>query len=267
MTIKNYIPQTPLPSTEPGVEPLPVGSPLPKKPLIEDPEAPFIRKMYGSQMNFDKRAVSDIVKSAAQKSGVRPELLFSSAIQEGMNYAITRPDDASEAYVKALEDKSIDAKAFPVDGFYNYGLDRFGENYARLKKYLPAGFEQRFKTFKAKNEKNEDISPAAFASNEDALIAKAAMLKDVQAQIEDYAKKKGIVIADEDKDYFVLASYNGGLRNGKTILEEYAKAKDKRKFLDAGETTRKEVHKNIGPRLKRMKFLKELLAENEPPKG
>lgn len=259
MTNKTY-PKLPLPTGEPPKTVLPEGSPLPKPP--DDPEEPFVRKMYGSNMSYDNRPMSAIVKSVSEKTKINPSLLLSSAMQEGMNQAITHPDEVSEAYVNS---KDIDHNAFPVDGFYNYGLDRFGDNYQRLKKYLPEGFEQRFKPFKAINEKKEPITTAAFDTNESALIAKSAMLKDAQVQIEEYAKKKGITIPEEDKDYFVLSAYNGGIGNGKSILDEYAKAKDKRKFIDEGQTTKKQVHSNISPRLKRMKLIQRILSETNAP--
>lgn len=231
-----------------------------KKPK-KDPEEDILRKMYQQKMSFDNRNVSDVVKSAATKSGIDPALLFSSAFQEGMNLAISKPDEISEAYLNS----GVDSNAYPVDGFYNYGLDRFGDDYNRLKKYLPEGFDQRFKTFKAKNEKGQDVTTAAFINNEDALIAKAAVMKDVESQLDNYAKKKGVTINPEDRPYFILASYNGGLGNGKTMLDEYSKAKDKRKFIDEGLTTRKGVHKNILPRLSRVKLINQLISEQTQP--
>lgn len=259
MTTKTYN-QSSTPTGEPKKEPLPIGSPSPPLPE-KDPDEDFIRQVYGHKLNYDNKPISEIIKSVSRQTSINPALLFSSALQEGMNYAVTRPDEVSDAYVTATEHNEIDESKYPVDGFYNYGLDRFGDNYQRLKKYLPEGFDQKFKVFKAKNEKDEDINTAAFDTNESALIAKTAMLKDAQAQIEDYAKKKGITIPDEDKYYFVLAAYNSGVGKGKTILDEYAKSKDKRKFLDEGLTTKKQVHANISPRLKRMKWLTQLFSE------
>jgi hypothetical protein len=227
----------------------------------DDPILDELRKSLTTKMRFDDKNTIDIVRSASKRAGINPSLLFSSAFQEGMNKAVFKPDEVSEAYTTAVSGGGVDEAAYPVDGFYNYGLDRFGDNYKRLKKYLPEGFETRYKPFKAKNEKGEDITTAAFMTNEDALIAKSAMLRDVEDQLLEYAKKKNIKIEDTDKDYFVLASYNGGLGNGKTMLDEYSKSKDKRKFIELGETTRKGVHENISPRLKRMMTISELLNQ------
>jgi hypothetical protein len=228
------------------------------KPPSGDPEEEAIRKMYRQKLRFDNRGVNDVIKSAALKGGVDPSLLFSSAFQEGMNLAISKPDEISQSYL----DAKVDESKFPVDGFYNYGLDWFGGDYPRLKKYLPEGFDQRFTVFKAKNEKGKEVPTAAFVDNESALLAKAAVIRDVQEQLNAYAKKKGITIAPEDMNYFTLGAYNSGIGNGKSMMDEYAKAQDKRKFIDEGETTKKEVHNNISPRLKRLSFINKLIAED-----
>lgn len=234
--------------------------PKPKKPYDFDAE---LRGAYKKAMAFDNKPAIEVARAAATRGGVKPSLLLSSAYQEGMNKAILNPDMVSEAFINA-EAKGLDTKTYPVDGFYNYGLDTFGNNYSRLKKYLPEGFEKRFKVFGVKNEKNENVSSAAFMTNEDALVAKAAMLRDATDSVANYAKKKGIKLDPDDADYFVLASYNGGFGNAKTMLDQYAKAKDKKGFISRGETSKKEIHKNILSRIQRMKLADELFNEGQP---
>lgn len=225
-----------------------------------NPTVKEMRQLYKKNVRFDNRPAIEIARSAAQKGGVNPSLLFSSAFGEGYNKAIAKPDEVSEAYLNAQK-AGLDTKSFPVDGFYNYGVDRFGDNYSQLKKYLPAGFEQRFKTYGAKNEKGENINTAAFRTNEDALIAKSAMLRKEADSVDAYAKQKGVKLDDEAKNYFTLASYNGGFGNAKIMLDEYSKAKDKSKFIKQGETTRKGVHKNISTRLQNMAEAQKLFDE------
>lgn len=220
-----------------------------------------MRVLYKNKMNYDEKPVKDIVLSAAQKGKVNPALLFSSAFGEGMNKAITKQDEVGSSF----PDKDFDD--FPVDGFFNYGLDRFGDNYERLKKFLPAGFDKQFKTYNATNEKNEKVSTAAFRTNEDALIAKSAMLNDASSQVQDYAKQKGVDIDASHLDYFTLAGYNGGLGNAKIMVDEYAKAKDKNDFVDSGLTSRKGIHKNIKGRLSSMRTADQLLNEDKPVAG
>lgn len=227
-----------------------------------DPFEIELKKGIKMNMPYDNIPTIQVVKNAATKAGVSPSLLLSSAFQEGMNKALFRPDDVSEAFINA-EKSGLDTKNFPVDGYYNYGLDTFGNRYNDLKKYLPEGFDQRFKTFDAINEKGEKMKTAAFKTNEDALIAKAAMFKQSQDYVNNYAKSKNISISPDDLNYFVLAMYNGGEKNADMMMDQYAKAKDKKAFIEKGETTRKGIHNNIMPRLQRLKLIDKLMNEKE----
>ena len=203
-----------------------------------------IKTLYKKNVPVDEKPVYSLIKEAAQVGGVDPELLFASAFQEGMNKAVAYPDEVSEAYEQLpLEDQ----EAYPVDGFYNYGLDRFSERYDSLKKYLPEGFD--FKEFEGVNEKGSKIRTAAFKDNKSALIAKAAMIRSEMDTVRNYASKNGIPLDKKAMQYFTMAAYNGGFGNAKIMLDEFKTAKDKNAFIDNGLTSRKGVHKNIMPRM------------------
>lgn len=169
--------------------------------------------------------VKDAVYSAAKQTGLDPSVLYGSAMQEGMNKAIFKPDDISESYGSWAEKNVDKAKQFPVDGFYNYGLDTFGGNYKELQKkgYLPEGFDKRFTTFDALNEKKQKVSSAAFASDADALTAKAAMMRNTQDQVNAYAKNNNINLSDDARNFFTVAGYNGGFGNAKGMIDTYNK--------------------------------------------
>lgn len=229
--------------------------PKKKKDIIGDE----MRLLTGRQLKYDNnKTAKEVALSAAKRAGIDPSFLYSSAFQEGMNQAISKQDNVSDAYNNALaKDKTL--SGYPVDGFLNYGVDTFGNNYSNLKKYLPEGFDQRFKFYDALNEKKEKIRTAAFKSNEDALVAKSAFLKMEMDNVRNYAKKKGVNLDNDDLNYFTLASYNGGSGNMQKIMDEYAASADKKKFIKEGLTTRGAVHKNISPRLQRMALAAELL--------
>jgi hypothetical protein len=240
-----------------------------KKSKLAPVKKPFdfgdeMKAGYKTKLKYDNnRGVDEVILSAAQKGKIDPAMLMTSAWVEGLNKASARPDEVSEAYENAVKkDQSI--RQFPVDGFYNYGLDTFGQNYAGLKKHLPEGFDQRFKLYEALNEKGQKIQTAAFKTNEDALIAKSAFLNMEGENVANYAKKKGIQLDDKAKRYFTLASYNGGFGNARTMLDEYATAKDKNAFIDKGLTSRGGVHKNISPRMAKMQLANELLHPVAP---
>jgi hypothetical protein len=219
-----------------------------------------LQQAWDKKMYYDgNRSIKDVVTSAAKRGNINPALLLSSAWTEGLNKAVLDPDAVSEAYINASnKDKSLNN--FPVDGFFNYGLDMFGNNLSKLKKYLPEGFDQRYKMYDAFNEKKQKVQTVAFKTNEDALVAKAAFMNMEKDNVLGYAKKKGIDLSDENtQNYFMLASYNGGFGNAQTMMNEYSKAKDKKAWLDKGLTSRQEVQKNIAPRLSRMKLSSDLL--------
>src|SRR5688572_25409634 len=46
-----------------------------------------------------KVKVRDAIGNAVKTTGISPSLLYSSAMEEGLNLALAKPDDASEAYV------------------------------------------------------------------------------------------------------------------------------------------------------------------------
>lgn len=236
-------------------------------PPTEDPLEKEMRLLYNKPLRYTNNLpASQVIKSAAQKAGINPALLFSSAFQEGFNKSIAKPDEVSEAYTMAKMDGN-----FPVDGFYNYGLDTFGDRYEQLKKYLPEGFDKRFKLFDVVSEIEEKkqkagqpyktYKSAAFMNDEDALIAKAAFIRAEGDALNEYAKSKGVTLDEEAQNYFTLAAYNSGAGNAKKMLDKYVTAKDKKKWLQDGDGEWQKVHKNVSPRIKKMKLAAELLNQ------
>lgn len=240
---------TTTPTTEKKPKPKPKPAPVPFNMGVE-------MKQFGkTPLAYDEDALAtDIVKKVAAKMGIDQSLLFTSAWQEGMNKAALSPDLVSLGYIEA----NVPGE-YPVDGFANYGVDTFGDRYEQLKKYLPEGFDKEVFFYKTLNEKDEPITTAAFKTNEDALVAKAAFMKYEADNVNAYAKKKGIELDDEAKKYFMLAAYNGGGGNAIKIMDEYIKAKDKKKFIAKGETSLTGVHKNIKIRLDNIPIADELL--------
>lgn len=200
-------------------------------------------------------SVAGAVKSAAAQTGLSPAFLLKSAWQEGMS-KILEPITQSVAY-EIAEQKNPKLLDYPVDGFYYYGTDTFGDAFPRLKAkgYLPKDFEQKFQQYQAINEKKETVNTAAFKTHRDALMAKAAMLRDAQDQVEDYAKKRGISLGEQEKAYFTSASYNSGFGRGKQMIEEYINTPNKKEFIKSGLTSLKGIHKNIYPRVSELEVL------------
>lgn len=208
--------------------------------------------------------VRTAITNASKVAGVDPSLLYSSAMEEGLGYALSQPGYASEAYVN-WETKNKDlAKKYQVDGFYNYGLDRFGEKGVvenlQKKGYLPKDFNNKYTVYDAFNEKKERIKTAAFLSDQDALTAKAAMLRDTQDQLNSYTTKKGYKLSPEQMDFFALAGYNGGVGNMQKMIDSYNQKgylKDN-KFLEADfkPASYAPIYTNVQRRLQNRNILK-----------
>jgi len=215
-----------------------------KKKYAENPYVTNGRETWGQSLDATfplsggKLKVRDAITNASKQTGISPSLLYTSSMEEGMGFALSKPQNASEAYIN-WEGKNKDlASKYRVDGFYNYGLDRFGEQGVAdnlIKKgYLPADFKDKYTTYEALNEKKEKIKTAAFLSDQDALTAKAAMIRDTQEQLATFSKNKGIKLTDRQRDFFTLAGYNGGFGNMQKMIDSYSEKgylKDE-KFLD-----------------------------------
>jgi len=226
------------------------------------------RYNWGSKLNNEfpltGGKVKDAIQSASKMNGVDPALLYSSAMEEGMSGSVDAKysGNASEAYVDWAEKNNDKAEEYPVDSFYNYGLDQFAGMAPALEKkgYLPKGFAEKFTTFDAGNEKGEKLKAAAFKTDADALIAKSAMMRLAKDQLEEHTKKSGIVLTPKQKDFFMLANYNGGEGNMRKMMQSY---KDKGylkddKFLDSKfkPASYGGIYKNVQARLQSAAQLK-----------
>lgn len=218
----------------------------------------LLKRLLDSKVSYDNKTAKQIIESVSQRTGLPKEFIAASALQEGMNEAISHPENASLAYTNA----KVDQNKFPVDGFYNYGLDTFSDAYDRLVKkgYLPKDFA--YHPYKAFNEQNKPVNTAAFRNNEDALVAKAAYLKDFMDSVNGEAEKRGLKLTDRAMRYFTMAGYNGGLGSVRDMMDEMASGKTTfDDYIKAGSKKRGQVHKNVMPRMYKMDFLSTLFND------
>lgn len=219
--------------------------------------------------------VKKTLYSAAKSTGVNPGLLFSSAMEEGMEATIYKPKQAiSPSYDIMKSNLELTgkgkgdewAKKYPVDGFNSYGLDQFGGMAKDLikKGYLPKDYgDKNYSVFEGQNEKGKKVPTAAFASHKDALIAKAAMIRSSSDNVNAYAKKKGYTLSPQAKDFFTLTDYNAGQTNMQGMVDTYnTKGYLKNDlFLNPSFTPGKgeygEPYKNVQRRLQNKKVLED----------
>lgn len=176
----------------------------------------------------------NISMKAAQNLGLDPALLYSSAMEEGMSGIYPHIFKGREKEGNLVQ--SSGDKDYPVSGFTSFGLDTFADAYPGLVKkgYLPADFSNQFKKSVQVNEKDEEVNSADFKTADAALMAKAAMIKASEDEINDMAAKNKVQLSPKAKQFFTLISYNAGSGNASKMLKEYAQKgylKDD-KFLD-----------------------------------
>jgi hypothetical protein len=169
---------------------------------------------------FDRLPVKQSSANAAKRLGLDPALFYASSMEEGLS-GLFKKGYEGEGYFNNSGDEN-----FPLSGFLSMGLDTFAGNYKELVKkgYLPADFEKKFHRTSMTNEKGEATQSADFRSAEDALQAKAAMMKFSEDQISGYAKKNNIQLSPKAKEFFTLVNYNAGEGNAQKMLQDYHKA-------------------------------------------
>jgi hypothetical protein len=158
----------------------------------------------------------DMATSAAKPLGLDPSLFYASAMEEGLSGLYKNSKgELNTGYQSRPE-------GYTIDGNFNFGLDTFSDFADALKKkgYLPKNFQ--YAKQETLNEKHEPVNSAFFKNTEDAMTAKAAMLKYTYDKIDSYAKQQGIPLSPKARDFFSLAEFNGG--NGRQMLNDYHKA-------------------------------------------
>jgi hypothetical protein len=181
------------------------------------------------KVNEIPRGAKDTAKNISEKVGkqfgIDPALLYSSSMEEGMSGLFKDKSGKDTKNRKegefGYQDFYYD-KEYPISGQQSFGLNTFADRFPDLVKdgYLPKEFEKKFRG--EKNEKSgENLMRNDFVDAESALKAKAALLKYTYDDVEKYAKSKGITLTDKAKDFFALASYNGGEGGFRKLLKEY----------------------------------------------
>ena len=278
----------PMPST---VAPLPINKSLLAKPnIIPAPNyndavsrQNYLKQWqskYGSlegrgdtvlKVNEVPRAASgnakDISKKAAEKYGIDPALLYSSAMEEGMSGLFKDKSGIDTKHRKPTDFGYQDFygdKDYPVNGDWSFGINTFSDRFPDLVKagYLDKDFAKNFRGSGYSGEYNKNDFKTADA----ALQAKAAMLKYHYDDVDSYAAHRGIKLSPKARDFFALAEYNGGEGTGHQMMNDYHVNGhlEGDKFMEARPTTGKglkpesykTVYDNVKRRLKMREGLK-----------
>lgn len=239
-----------------------------KKEAKKASEKVLIRRLLEKPLRYDgnKKAI-EVINRVAQKSGLRPSFIAANAMQEGMNLAI-QDDSNNELDTEFQDVLPVDKMAdqYPINGYLYYGLDTFGDSVQHLKDkgYLDKNFD--FAQYETMNEKKQKVRTGAFKSHEDALMAKAAYLREFRDQVREYSDKNKLKLDPKTEDYLTMSAYNGGLGNAKMMIDELATGKfNPADFVSKGLTSRKGVHKNVAPRMEKMDWISQMFEGPRPP--
>lgn len=227
---------------------------------------------------------SDTGKNLATKFGAQykldPALLYSSAMVEGMSGLYPNAENKVTAW--------SGNKDYPVSAAWNFGLDSFQDRLPELQKkgYLTPDFNKNFIVGHDAMYKDPEIQSTLFKDTGSGFQAKAAMMRLYYDELDDYAKKKGVTLNPQQRDFFGLAHFNSGA-HGYEMLDAYNKSgllKDN-KFLEkmpnanvpfmykgkpmskeAADKLHKEIYGHVAPRLSAARGLKaETLFDEDQP--
>lgn len=221
--------------TDDPTSPGPGRIPLPdyKDPASRLAYAKAYRTKYGNyfegrgdiplRVNEKPAWATDTAKNLATRFGgqygIDPALLYGSAMEEGMSGAYAN----KEGRINTTGDKN-----YPVSGLWSFGLDSFdqGRFDSMVKKgLLPKEFANNFTIFQGEGgPAGKDVRPetAMFKTTDAGLQAKAAMMKEAYDDMDTYAKQHGIAMSPKARDFFTLATFNGGEGVGHQMLSDYS---------------------------------------------
>lgn len=190
-------------------------------PLMKDYGDTFLH--LDETPRFGSSSTKDIATTAAQKVGIDPALLYTSAMIEGMSSHVKTPGQDYNY------DPSGNTSKHPVNSSADFGLDQIRSEIPRLqaKGYLDTKLDY-VKHIHPQGELGSGGKPVTqndvdFKSDEDGMAAKAAFLKDNYDQIDDVAKKNGIPLSAKARDFFALVNYNAGPGVGARMMADYNK--------------------------------------------
>ncbi len=177
------------------------------------------RENWGKSLDLpvstDKdRKLRDIVYSVAKQTGIRPEVLFTSAMEEGLQGQVKNGKFEFES----------DGKGKFIDSYKSLGLDNVGTQIDKLDSegYLkkPISY-QPFERMNDNKKKPTKITPAFFDTLEDALTVKAGFLNKNRDLVKKYAADKKINLGDDALDFISMQAYNGGEGIIPKVFEKY----------------------------------------------
>lgn len=207
----------------------------------------------------DTKSLKDSSAGAAKALGIDPAMFYASAAEEGMTGLV--PD--KKGNINTGDESHVDLNGkYPVDGFTNFGLDHFHDQFKELVKrgYLPKDFDYQKATIK-NPENGEVVNSGNFKSVEDATKAKAAFVRMEKDNLGDWSKTNNVQLSPAANQFFTFVAYNGGPGTAHKMINYYKKngLLEGDKFLQQAppkEVDRGDSYGKVLPRWKMAQLLK-----------
>jgi len=188
------------------------------------------------------RKVKDIISDVSKKTGVDPNLLYTTAMAEGLdNYNF-------EPYPSGYVNE------YPVSGIGHLGLDTIFDKKDALIKggYLKPEYFDEIRAKDFNNEKSEDVTSADFKDLDQGLEGVAAFLNHSNDRLDSWSKRKGINLTDRQRQFFQNVAYNAGQGNARKMIESYKRQgflKDEKFISEQPTKSWSQIHKHMNRRV------------------
>lgn len=225
------------------------------------------------------QTMRELVQQAAEKHGVDPNLIYNTAVSEGLDkYNYFAEGEELDKYEKETLIPSINERweehGIGISAPEYLGLDTIGNVKDRLVKkgYIdPKEYKNKTSENIFLNEKGEKVMSASYKDLGYALDNMTAFLKDSNDMLGDYMKENNIEVSDLGKKFFQNVAYNAGMGNAQKMLKSYNKKgylEDDNYIYERPDDSWKQIHKNSLKRVSAMVGLDEqnLLKFSEPVK-
>lgn len=213
-----------------------------------------------------KSTEEQIATNAAKQYGIDPALLHVSAFEEGASELFKDKSGLDTKHRKPTDFGymgNYGDKDFPINGNNSFGMPDFAKRFPDLVAggYLTKNFQSQFRGLAKAGEFSENN----FKSPEDAMTAKAALMKYSGDYVDKVAAKNGVQLSPKQKDFFTLALFNGGEGAVLSRIPLYKKQGylkddsflDKRPKEEMGKPDNLDVYGHVVPRIKRRDALVE----------
>lgn len=207
----------------------------------------------------DTKSFKESAVSAAKPLGIDPAMFYASAAEEGMTGLVPDKNGA----ITTGDPSHVDTEGkYPVDGFTNFGLDHFHDQFKELVKrgYLPKDFDYQKATIK-NPENGEVVNSGNFRSVEDASKAKAAFIRMEKDNLDGWSKTNSVKLSPAANQFFTFMAYNGGPGTAHKLIKYYQSKGllEGDKFLQVApphEVDRGDSYGKVLPRWKMAQLLK-----------